>query len=282
MQLIVWLLFGILLGPSIGNVPQAAWLQTVSQIAGGAFLFFAGWEMRFLNLRTDAKFYTICFAGAFGIPFVVGYFALSRNIFLGLAMGISALPVAVQILKEKGRYNSDLARKTITVACLCDIAAWLIMAFIFPSENLSKWITSHWIIFAFFGGLLLSRFLPMKPGLQKLQAWMLAPLFFIGLGWKIPILSLFNFTVFLKILVVAVFAKTVGVYTAARLSRLGHVASMELTALLNARGAMEIVAANVAYAAGLIEGAAFAALVALGVVTSVMAIPLIRSEKVAA
>ena len=122
----------------------------------------------------------------------------------------------------------------------------------------------------------------MKPVLQKMQAWMLAPLFFIGLGWKIPILHLFEFNMFLKILCVAVFAKTIGVYGAARFSRLGHVASLELTALLNARGAMEIVAANVAYTAGLIDGAAFAALVALGVVTSVMAIPLIRREKVTA
>ncbi len=276
MQLIGLLLLGLFLGPSVLKLEIPEWLATASNVSGGAFLFFAGWEIRFLDLRREARFFAICFCGAFGVPFLAGYLFFDGNLFISAAVGISALPVAIQILKEKKRYDSDLGRKTITLSGLCDLAAWLLMFFVFPSDSAGHWLRSHWFVFMFFIGLAIGQFRAMPHVAIRLQKWILAPLFFIGLGWRIPMFELFDLSVFLKIAVIAIVAKLVGVYAASRMQRKPHLFSLELAVLLNARGAMEIVAAHTAYSVGVIDGGLFTGLVALGVLTSVMAVPFVR------
>lgn len=278
MKFVGWLVLGIALGPSLMNATPPSWYSLLSQIAGGLFLFFAGWEMRFLNLRKDARFYAIVFVGCFIVPCIFGYLLLGRKTFLALAMGISALPVAIQLLKEKGLYDTLLARRTITLASLCDIFPWLFLIFLLPKQEVGSWILSHWIILAFFVGLVVGRFktLQMTPAVLNFQMWILAPLFFVGLGWKVDIVQLFDFPVFISFLIVAILTKSLGTYFFSRWAGESHQVSKDLAVLLNARGAMEVLAAHFAYRAGLIEGSAFAALVLIGIVTSLMAVPLVR------
>lgn len=278
MRFALWLVIGLALGPSFLNATAPTWYGVATQVSGALFLFLAGWELRFLDLKKDAKFYVLCFIGAFIVPVICGYVLLGQHAFLALAMGISALPVAVQILKEKNLYHTVLARQAITVASICDIAAWLLLAAILPKEDVESWIVSHWMIFTFFIGLVLGRFYEPKitKKIEILHMWILAPVFFIGLGWKVDLLGLFQWKVFLLILVVAVLSKFIGTYLFARLSGQEVKHSKNLAVLLNARGAMEVLAAHFAYNAGLIDGAGFAALVCLGLVTSLMAFPLIK------
>lgn len=284
MKFVGWLTLGLLLGPSLWNVPQPSWYGQLAQIAGGIFLFFAGWEMRFLDLRKDAKFYFLVFLGTFLVPFLAGYFLFSQNLFLAVALGISALPVAIQILKEKGLYDSVLARRTITLASLCDIIAWVILAFLLPEKDMASWIFSHWVVFAFFAGLVVGRFkkLPMTKGSLFFQMWILAPLFFIGLGWKIDIIKYFSFSMFISLFSVALVTKSIGTYVAARCAGESHKSSLDFAILLNARGAMEILAAHYAFNAGLINGEVFAALVMVGIITSLMAVPLVKGKELSA
>lgn len=279
MRFIAWLVLGIVIGPSVLHVPVPVWYPTVAQAAGGLFLFLAGWELRFLNLAKERKFYALLFVGSFVVPFLAGFWLLGFNTFLAVAISISALPVAIQILKEKNLYDSDLSRKVVTLSSLCDICAWLVMGFLFPAENLKSWIVSHWAVFAFFVGLIFGQFVGWRPILAKMQAWILAPIFFVGLTWKIDFFHFFSWNIFLKIFAVAVASKWLGVYVMARLARVTNSFAKDLAALLNARGAMEILAAHFAYAAGLIDESIFAALVALGIVTSVIAVPLIKGKK---
>ncbi len=280
MKFIAWIVLGLLLGPSLANVVQPSWYSTVSQLAGGIFLFLAGWEMRFLNLRQEARFYALVFVGSFIIPCLIGYFLLGQKIFLGLAMGISALPVAIQLLKEKGLYNTLLAKRTITLASLCDICPWIFLIFLLPAQDVKSWITSHWIVLAFFVGLGVGRIngFSSSPWLLKTQMWILAPLFFVGLGWKVDILKLFSFPVFLTLLLVAIISKTAGTYVFARWAGESKQSAKDLAVLLNARGAMEVLAAHFAYRGGLIDGASFAGLVMVGIVTSLMAVPFIKKK----
>lgn len=280
MKFIAWIVLGLLLGPSLANVAQPSWYSTVSQVAGGIFLFLAGWEMRFLNLRQEARFYALVFVGSFIIPCLIGYFLLGQKIFLGLAMGISALPVAIQLLKEKGLYNTLLAKRTITLASLCDICPWIFLIFLLPAQDVKSWITSHWIVLAFFVGLVVGRIngFSSSPWLLKTQMWILAPLFFVGLGWKVDILKLFSFPVFLSLLSVAIISKTAGTYVFARWAGESKQSAKDLAVLLNARGAMEVLAAHFAYRGGLIDGASFAGLVMVGIVTSLMAVPFIKKK----
>ncbi len=252
------------------------WLSTISNLAGGVFLFLAGWEIRFLDMRREKRFFAVCFLGAFGVPFLAGYLLFDGHLFISAALGISALPVAIQILREKQRYDSELGRKTVTLAGLCDLAAWLMMFFIFPSDSAGNWLRSHWFVLMFFIGLGIGQLRSMPSVAFRLQKWILAPLFFIGLGWRLPFFELFDLSVFLKIAIIAVIAKLVGVYFTARILQKPHMFSIELAMLLNARGAMEIVAAHTAYSVGVIDGGVFTGLVALGVLTSVMAIPFVR------
>lgn|GEM_PF-1796609 len=280
MKFIAWIVLGLLLGPSLANVVQPSWYSTVSQLAGGIFLFLAGWEMRFLNLRQEARFYALVFVGSFIIPCLIGYFLLGQKIFLALAMGISALPVAIQLLKEKGLYNTLLAKRTITLASLCDICPWIFLIFLLPAQDVKSWITSHWIVLAFFVGLGVGRIngFSSSPWLLKTQMWILAPLFFVGLGWKVDILKLFSFPVFLTLLLVAIISKTAGTYVFARWAGESKQSAKDLAVLLNARGAMEVLAAHFAYRGGLIDGASFAGLVMVGIVTSLMAVPFIKKK----
>ncbi len=270
------MLLGLCLGPAFFKVEMPTWLSTASNISGGVFLFLAGWEIRFLDLRREARFFAICFFGAFGVPFLAGYLLFDGHLFIAAALGISALPVAIQILREKQRYDSELGRKTVTLAGLCDLAAWLILFFVFPSASAGNWLRSHWFVLMFFIGLALGQLRSMPSAAFRLQKWILAPLFFIGLGWRLPFLELFDLSVFLKIAAIAVIAKLVGVYLTARMLQKPHIFSLELAMLLNARGAMEIVAAHAAYSVGVIDGGVFTGLVALGILTSVMAIPFVR------
>ncbi|MBV2169992.1 MAG: cation:proton antiporter [Bdellovibrio sp.] len=278
MKFVGWLVLGLLLGPSISNFPQPSWFSTLAQIAGGIFLFFAGWELKFLDLWKDRRFYLWNFLGAFGVPFVAGYLYFNHNLFMAIALGLSALPVAIQILKEKKLYDTALARRAITLASLCDIVAWVVFAFLLPEQRLSSWILSHWIVLAFFLGLFIGKIreLRLPDQIMSLQMWVLAPLFFVGLGWKIDIVSLFSWAVFVETFLIAIISKSLGVYIFSRFSKVSFKEAWNLAALLNARGAMEVLAAHYAYQSGLIDGNMFAALVVVGISTSVMAAPALR------
>lgn len=277
MKFILWLVVGLALGPSLLKLEPPAWFGMLSQIAGGVFLFLAGWEMRFLNLASDRKFYFLVFLGAFLVPAIAGGFFF-ENFFMAMALGISALPVAIQILKEKGLYATLFSRRAVTLASLCDLGAWIALLWLLPSSSLTTWVLSHWVVLAFFVGLGVGRLYEWTShvSLVKIQSWFLAPLFFVGLGWKIDLWHLFDLKVFLEVFFIAVISKSLGSYIFARWAGGSHKESWNLAAILNARGAMEILAAHFAFQAGLISGSFFSALVLLGIFSSVMAVPLVR------
>ncbi|KHD87112.1 MAG: hypothetical protein OM95_16150 [Bdellovibrio sp. ArHS] len=278
MKLLLWIVFGLILGPGLTDISLPSWLADLSQLAGAIFLFFAGWELQFIDLRKEARFYGLVFLGSFVIPFAAGYFFFEGNLFISVALGISALPVAIQILKEKNIYNTVLARRTVTLASLCDIVAWMFLAFLLPEKDILSWLLSHWVVLAFFVGLLWGRWRPPPRHwmLPIIQMWICAPIFFIVLGWKINILHLFSWKTFGWIFGVAVLSKVLGTYVFARIAGQKHAEAFNLSFLLNARGAMEILAASYAYNAQLISGDVFAALVLLGLVTALMAIPTVK------
>ncbi len=281
MRFVGWLFLGVLLGPSFFGLAYPSWMVPVAQLAGGIFMFLAGWEMRFLDISKDRRFYGWAFLGAFIFPVLIGWFVFQGHLFLALSMGISALPVAIQLLKEKGLYDSPLGRRVLTVASLCDLIPWIAIIFLLPKENMVSWIVSHWVVMTFFVGLLAGRFkaYPKSAQLTSVQSWVLAPLFFIGLGWKIDIVSLFSLHVFLLLLITAIFSKGLGAYVASRVSGESHGFSLDFATLLNARGAMEVIAAHFAYTGGLINGAQFAGLVLVGIVTSLIAVPSVKSAR---
>src|SRR5665213_194557 len=130
------ILAGMLLGPSCLHwiLPSPAF-STLSELAAFFIVLSAGLDMNFNKV-------SMAFRGAglpisilaFFIPFVSGlilgvWFHLEplQIIFLGICISITALPVAVRILKNLGLLKHRLAEFSVAAAITNDIAAFLIL-----------------------------------------------------------------------------------------------------------------------------------------------------------
>lgn len=76
---------------------------------------------------------------------------------------------------------------------------------------------------------------------------------------------------------VAIASKGLGVYVASRWAGESPSEARQIAALLNARGAMEIVAAHYALQSQIINPTQYVALLLLAILSSVVALPVIRS-----
>jgi Kef-type K+ transport system membrane component KefB len=145
---------GILLGPSIlGQVwPEAmAWLfpvetkdslQLLAKLGLILLLFQVGMEFDFGHLRTRSR--TVVSVSAFGIaaPFVCGLLLgpwLHREfapevprfgfqLFICIALSISALPIMGRILMELGLERSAIGAMSISSAAIDDVIGWILLA----------------------------------------------------------------------------------------------------------------------------------------------------------
>jgi Kef-type K+ transport system membrane component KefB len=285
MFLFIYIVVGLCLGPSLLNVSLPESLFTVGSFG---FLFVAGLELNVARLREDLSLSVRVAAGAFLVPFVVGFlyawFALTSDwhgsAVIAVALAISALPVVVQILKDLGMYGTRWGHTIIAAATLCDITAWLIFTFMLPSADRGRWVVSHLPVAFFFVGLVASSSVARR---EKLLRGMLVssrlffgPLFFIGVGMKIHWQQSFDYTQFALILLLASGTKMLGVYMSARGIAVPRAEAMVLSIVLNARGAMEILFCAIALQLGLIDGRLFTSLTLMAVASSLMAAPLVK------
>lgn len=147
---------GIILGPSVlgAAFPQASSfvfpeaslsnIQFLSQIGLILFMFVIGME---INTDFGKKSYDALIISQVSIviPFILGILLslyiynsysipsvpfIQFSLFIGISMSITALPVLVRIVHEKGLLNSKLGKLAITCATIDDILAWCILAFI--------------------------------------------------------------------------------------------------------------------------------------------------------
>jgi len=148
---------GILLGPSLfGWVwPGAAGfifpkeslgiLQLFSQIGVCLFMFVVGLELELAHLRQRARAALFISNAGIVVPFLLGVAAaigLYPNfaapgtafvpfaLFMGTALSITAFPVLVRILKDRGLMKTPLGSMAITCAAAGDATAWTMLAFV--------------------------------------------------------------------------------------------------------------------------------------------------------
>lgn len=130
---------GVLLGPALINAihPNLA-LSAISELAVFLIVLSAGLEMNFKEVASAfrGKGLVIGLLG-FLVPMVAGValgvafgFDVMRSVFLGLAVSITALPVAVKILDGFKLLRSDLAVYAIGAAVFSDVAALLALGVI--------------------------------------------------------------------------------------------------------------------------------------------------------
>ena len=116
-------------------------------------------------------------------------------------------------------------------------------------------------------------------GLRTVVLWVLTPLFLATIGLRIDLTELARPVVLATsaaVLGLAVLGKFVGVYTGARLSRIGPRESVALGVGMNTRGMVEVVVALVGLRLGILSTALFTVVILLAIATSVGVPPLLR------
>lgn len=147
--------------------------------------------------------------------------------------------------------------------------------FILIFATITESIGLHFIIGAFFASMLISKELVGEKHLEtfhnttnSMAMGFLAPIFFAGIGLEFQFSSIQNYPLLLAIIAVSFLSKIVGGYIGGRFARLNHKVSLALGIGLNARGIMELVIANIAYKAGIINTEIFSMLVIMGLITT--------------
>lgn len=133
------MLAGVLLGPSVLNLitPSPA-LSGLAEFAVFLIVLSAGLEMNFKEVIDSmrGKGAVIALLG-FLLPLTGGILVgvsfgldVSRTVFLGLCVSITALPVTVSILQSFKLLDSTIARYSVATAIFNDIAALLVLGVI--------------------------------------------------------------------------------------------------------------------------------------------------------
>jgi len=154
------MLAGILLGPSLFGLlaPQVhAWffppdslssLAMVSQLGILVFMFAAGAEFDLSSLRGQRSRALVISHAGIALPFLLGLLLAvplhglyaptgvgynSFALFFGTAMSITAFPVLLRILEDRGYSGRPIARIAVACAALGDATAWAMLGIIVAS-----------------------------------------------------------------------------------------------------------------------------------------------------
>lgn len=166
---------------------------------------------------------------------------------------IIATVVGTRVLPWLGRRLRGLMLEEMEFSFL------LVVAFGF--SILAELMGMHFIIGAFFAGLLFSRrtvdkstFDDVTRKVSGLTTGFLAPIFFASIGMQLDVTALSVIPGLVTLLVLVAFlAKFVGCYAPAKLFGMSHSDAAAVGVAMSARGAVELVIADIALRAGLFE-----------------------------
>jgi Kef-type K+ transport system membrane component KefB len=349
------ILAGIFIGPSVLNLVAATpALSGISDLAMFLIILSAGLEMEFTKVIGSfrGKGLVVALLG-FVVPLASGiavgmFFEMDRmrTVFLGLCIAITALPVAVAILKDFQLLQHAIGRYTIVTAIINDVLAlfalgiilnvpssqnyaelgiylglgifklvalaviilamnyglekaeamgmrirWvpeklvevfgkdallgILILFVLAIGSIAELLGSHFVIGAFFGALLIdrklfffSRYEELEQTLSSISSGFLAPIFFVYLGLEFNLHSLPDLTLVATVLAVSVLSKIAAGWIGGKYLGLADPEPLGVGVIMNGRGVMELVVANIALHHGFIEEGLFSLLVLMGVFTT--------------
>ena len=144
--------------------------------------------------------------------------------------------------------------------------------FVLGFSTFSEALGFHFIIGAFFGGLLLNKdiigtnaFLSMNRTLGAVTNHFLTPVFFAYIGLRFSLDAFNEWKLLLLITGVAFSSKILGGYLGSRLAGFTNRESLQVGILLNSRGVLDLIVADLAYLKGYISAEIFSILIFLGV-----------------
>lgn len=163
------------------------------------------------------------------------------------------------------KFAGEQSYPTLTVALALSMAAF------------SYWAGLHWVLGAFFAGMITPRSaVKWNEGMATQQMFWLMPVFFIWTGlktsWTLDLSTILLGAV--GMFIVAIVTKFVGVWLAYRDQGIRVVCLK--TALLQTKGLMEIFLVTMLLAAGIISVNMFAAVVIMSLISTVIAVPLAK------
>lgn len=153
----------------------------------------------------------------------------------------------------------------------------ILVLFVLAFGSISEALGFHFVIGAFFGALLIdrkyffpSRYHELDHTLRSVTEGFLAPVFFAYLGLEFNAGALHPIGFVLVVLIVSIGSKIFAGWLGGILIQLSPAQSLGIGIILNGRGVMELVIANIAYERGFIEQDLFSTLVLMGVVTTMI------------
>ena len=197
---------------------------------------------------------------------------------LKLSIFLTILSLTYFLIKKLSNRENYLERQLNKVLLLLkgkESLFAIFFVFVLLFATITESLGFHFIIGAFFAAMLINENLVGKKHLESfhnttngLAMGFLAPIFFAGIGLEFNISSIQNYGLLIAIILVSYFSKIFGGFIGGKIIGLNNKTSLTLGLGLNARGIMELVIANIAYKAGLIDSEIFCMLVIMGVLTT--------------
>ena len=197
---------------------------------------------------------------------------LKLLIFIAL---LSAAYILIKKITNRGNYLEESLNKLISFLKGKEPLFAIFFVFVLLFSTVTESLGLHFIVGAFFASLLISDSLIGHDNLRTIEKTtsnmamgFLAPIFFASIGLEFNVSSIGNIGLLVAVVGVSYLSKILGGFIGGRLAGLERRVSFTLGIGLNARGIMELVIANIAYKAGLINNEVFSILVIMGVLTT--------------
>lgn len=195
---------------------------------------------------------------------------------LTLFVGILALGYyIIKKLTKRGNYIEDSLNKFISFVRGKETLFAIFFVFVLIFSTITESLGFHFIIGAFFASMLINKSIIGKKHLRSIERTtsslamgFLAPIFFAGIGLEFNISSIHNLTLLIAVVIISYLSKILGGFIGSKLAGFDNRISFIIGLGLNARGIMELVIANIAYKASLINTEIFSILVIMGVLTT--------------
>lgn len=333
------ILIGMLVNASPGAFPSLAGLaddavfRALSDLGVFFLMLLAGIEMQPHKLAEGSRRSLAVAVGGMLVPLglgvLLGFWLLPESsyraaqiLFLGTALAVTAVPVAVKILLDLGALESRAGQTIVAAALVDDVLSLLLLSiltallrtgellgaaeiallagrialFFAVTTAIGTWLLPkleplarrlvheeaefsllvlvalsfsllaehlgmHFIIGAFVAGLFFSKrslsraiFESVETRVSALTKGLFAPIFFASIGLHLDLAALGATPLFVAALVVVAFAgKMLGAALPARLLGMSNRESLAVGVAMSARGAVELVIADIALRAGLLE-----------------------------
>jgi Kef-type K+ transport system membrane component KefB len=304
---------GILLGPSLFGLlapsaqaalfPPASFgvLAAASQIGVVLYMFVVGMHLHTNFIKQAYRGAMLISLAGVVAPFLLGaalasflhadgrFFTANVSswhsmMYLGAAMSVTAFPVLARIIQERGIGGTALGTLALAAGSVDDMIAWTLLGVVLTSIDrsfdLTRFLASHAVFFAFVAGALMPRGRVtgvLSRTIEPVASTVLVPVFFaysgfsthLGLLWSAELLWMS-----LVVILIASAGKTVGCWGAARLAGRPNREALAIGALMNARGLMELIILNIGLQRGLITPTLFTVMVVMTLATTMAAGPL--------